>query len=403
MGIIPDKWSVIASVGLPLLVCLFNSNSFGQLKWSSGGFLPEAGEAYFSIAYGNGRYVATGQFGTIVASLDSIDWFDRAADIPEMLLWTVSFGNGIFLTAGSDKILTSSDGVSWTSQTVETGDYLLATAFGNGAYVAVGTRGTIVTSTNGKEWIDRSPENETADFYSICHGNNIFVAVNIDATNGYKSSFYYSTDGYSWSETEPFPSTLWQVSFGNGFFVAVGDSGTVMTSTDGVQWSLQSTGTSSRLMSVAFGSRRFVAAGEGGSILSSPDGHAWFDCSPGVDVEFQSVTFGSDRFVAIGESGAVYFASVTPAFVGRQAGNVSTDANTVKFNFGGTTVLFPPGNGFTEAIIDMELFSIAGKRVFAAHCPRSEGEMNVSIPTGMYVLTLACGGKRISMPVTVTR
>ncbi|MBN1576953.1 MAG: hypothetical protein JW913_10390 [Chitinispirillaceae bacterium] len=403
MGIIPHKRSVIVSTGLLSLLCFFNSDSFGQLKWNSCGTLPEVGEAYFSIAYGNGRFVATGQLGTIVASPDSIDWFGRAADIPDILLWSVSFGNGIFLTAGSNKILTSPDGVSWTSQTVETGDYLIAATCGNGTSVAVGTRGTIFTSTNGKEWADRSPENEPADFYSICNGNGLFVAVNIDATDEQKSSFYFSTDGLLWSKTEKCTSTLWQVTFGNGLFVAVGDSGTVMTSPDGARWRRQLTGTSNRLISVAFGNNRFVAAGDGGTILRSPDGYAWTDCSPKVKSDFYSVTCGNDRFVAIGEGGAVYITSVETAIVDRMSGSVSSAIHTVKFNFGGTMVRFPLGNRFTGGDIDIGLFSIAGKRVFTTRLKRTEGEMKAPIAPGMYVLTLACGGKRMSMPVTVAR
>ena len=95
MGNIPRKRSKFIYSGFILLLGSFSMFIFGQSKWRECGPLPEEGEVYFSIAYGHSRYVATGQFGTIVVSPDSIGWFGRAADIPDMLLWSVAFENGM--------------------------------------------------------------------------------------------------------------------------------------------------------------------------------------------------------------------------------------------------------------------------------------------------------------------
>jgi photosystem II stability/assembly factor-like uncharacterized protein len=61
--------------------------------------------------------------------------------------------------------------------------------------------------------------------------------------------------------------------FGNGTFVAVGNSGTVLTSPDGINWMQRASGTSRNLAAVAFGasSLNFTAVGDYGTIIFSDD------------------------------------------------------------------------------------------------------------------------------------
>jgi hypothetical protein len=59
------------------------------------------------------------------------------------------------------------------------------------------------------------------------------------------------------------------VTYGNGLFVAVGTGGTILTSPDGVNWTVQASG-GNHLHSVTYGNGTFVAVGEGGTILTSP-------------------------------------------------------------------------------------------------------------------------------------
>jgi len=59
------------------------------------------------------------------------------------------------------------------------------------------------------------------------------------------------------------------VTYGNGIFVAVGYD-IILTSTDGVTWTKQTSGTSKELRGVTFGNNTFVAVGLNGTILTSP-------------------------------------------------------------------------------------------------------------------------------------
>src|SRR5437762_8573852 len=83
----------------------------------------------------------------------------------------------------------------------------------------------------------------------------------------------------SWEIREtPTPRPLRAVTYGNGLFVAVGDHGTIITSTDGASWSAQSAGTTAvDLSAVCWGNGRFVTVGEDlidyhGHILTSSNG-----------------------------------------------------------------------------------------------------------------------------------
>ena len=68
------------------------------------------------------------------------------------------------------------------------------------------------------------------------------------------------------------------VTFGNSQFVAVGASGTILTSPDGVTWIGRKSGTSFNLYGATYGTvgnGLFVVVGDGGIVLNSPDGITW--------------------------------------------------------------------------------------------------------------------------------
>ena len=68
---------------------------------------------------------------------------------------------------------------------------------------------------------------------------------------------------------------LYGVAYSNGVYVAAGQEGTVVTSPDGVNWTVQDSGQLNNLMSVTYGSVGFLAVGDSGTILTSPDGVDW--------------------------------------------------------------------------------------------------------------------------------
>lgn len=85
---------------------------------------------------------------------------------------------------------------------------------------------------------------------------------------------------------------------GNGIYVAVGEDGFIMHSTDGTTWTKVSSGVEDDLWDVAYGNGVFVAVG-GNTVFVSNDGLTWNEYPPPTDFSSYSITFGNGIFVAI--------------------------------------------------------------------------------------------------------
>ena len=69
-----------------------------------------------------------------------------------------------------------------------------------------------------------------------------------------------------------FTDTLTDVYYGNSTFVAVGVSGTILTSTDGTSWDNRSSGTSISLGGVTFGNNKFFVMP---ALIITKNRHSW--------------------------------------------------------------------------------------------------------------------------------
>ena len=74
--------------------------------------------------------------------------------------------------------------------------------------------------------------------------------------------------------------------------MAVGQSGTILTSTEGETWTSRTSGTSNYLNDIAFGNSTFVAVGASGTILTSTNGTSWTTRTSGTTNALYGVTFG---------------------------------------------------------------------------------------------------------------
>lgn len=106
-----------------------------------------------------------------------------------------------------------------------------------------------------------------------------------------------------WTVRNPLPQgrDLNGVVWGGDLFVAVGDSGAIITSPNGTNWTVRNGLTAIDLKAVACGNGRFVAVGEdAGLSLVSTNGESWQSGSAGTNVYFNDITFGDGTFLAVG-------------------------------------------------------------------------------------------------------
>ena len=89
--------------------------------------------------------------GAKAAKGDGSSWTVRSAS-----LQAVTYGNGTFVAVGEyGTILTSIDGKEWVRQDSGTKHFFSAATYGNGTFVVLGDGGTILTSKDGRAWTVR--------------------------------------------------------------------------------------------------------------------------------------------------------------------------------------------------------------------------------------------------------
>lgn len=272
---------------------------------------------FYGLSYGNGMFVAVGDFGTVLTSTDGVAWITRTSGVTNHL-YGVGFGNSIFVAVGTlGKILTSPDGATWTvrsnGQAHPVSHNLYGAAYGSGTFVVVGGHGTIRTSNdNGVTWIDpfwpySSPTENW--LYDLIYGNSTFVNV------GAFGTILTSTDAAFWyPESSGTALHLSDVAYGNFTFVAVGENGTVLTSPNGISWDILwdepeegEKVTTAWLRGIAYDNGYFVAVGDQGTIITSPDGLNWTVRNSGTVYDLEDVAYDStnNAFAAVGGFGII--------------------------------------------------------------------------------------------------
>jgi hypothetical protein len=134
----------------------------------------------------------------------------------------------------------------------------------------------------------------------LAYGNGLFVAT------GENGTILTSSDGVNWaSRTSGTSNFLQAVTFGNNIFVAVGSNGTVLTSPNGITWTSRTGGTSNVLYAVIFGNNTFVAVSLNGNIFTSPNGTAWTSRTSGTSNNIFAAAYGYEVFVSVGNIGTI--------------------------------------------------------------------------------------------------
>jgi hypothetical protein len=314
------------------------------------------------IAWNNGQYVVVGAFGTIITSNNGIDWTDHSlSSTDEPLLsvaasgnlyaivrgsgpasdhsavltnnqpskpanWHLAFGvvdptahsqlsrivwdGNAFVTVGGI-IATSIDGVVWTYVASQAFGSLDAVAFSGDSIVAADTFGTIlVAPLDGLAWTPTSTDFITESLTSVVWNGSAFAAV------GDLGSFISSSNGLDWDVNNfALPLSPQAMAWGNGTYVAVADGGIASSTDGGFTWTLSPDPALSSVTfrGVTWGDDQFVAVGAItvgtppvasflGVIYTSPDGANWTSRPSNAEVgdSVQAIVWAGDKFVAVG-------------------------------------------------------------------------------------------------------
>ena len=278
----------------------FTRNVEKGLSWTQG-TMPSS-QSWYSVCYGNGKYVAISFNSNIMAySTDGISW--TQGTMPSDQYWmSVCYGNDKYVAVcrNSDIMAYSTDGINWNQGNMPNREDWRSICYGNGKYVAVGYSNIMVYSTDGISWTQGNMPNRQ-NWYSVCYGNDKYVAVAYNT-----NTMAYSTDGISWTEGNMPSNRHWDsVCYGNGKFVAIADiSITMAYSTDGIRWTEGNMPSSDMWFSVCYGNDKYVAIA-GSSTTStntmaySTDGISWTEGNMPSNQYWMSVCYGNDKYVAV--------------------------------------------------------------------------------------------------------
>ncbi|MFZ2414236.1 MAG: stalk domain-containing protein [Candidatus Cryosericum sp.] len=165
--------------------------------------------------------------------------------------------------------------------------------------INVGTRGAVVLTSDLVHW-EPSEQFTSKDLYGICWGNSMYVAV------GDEGTLFTSTDGRAWTgRAVPGDPSLASIAFGNGSYVAVGVGGAIVRSSDGAEWETVAATVDKNLYDVTFGGGRFVVVGQDGTIVTSTDGLMWEDRTVSSETDLYAVAWGKDKYVTAGGASAI--------------------------------------------------------------------------------------------------
>ena len=174
---------------------------------------------------------------------------------------------------------------TWSSANAGTTANIEDVLWAKGRCVAVDFFGGAYLSWDGASWdrIGVLPGFEVLVSYrpQLAYGAGTFVVAG-KAQGAAAAQLAYSTDGRQWREAS-FPTGVPQtqaVDYGAGQFVAVGDSGTVMRSVNGIEWTFATVPGAPHFSSLAFDGTIWLAVAQNASgyserLWTSPDAVTW--------------------------------------------------------------------------------------------------------------------------------
>jgi hypothetical protein len=289
-----------------------------------------------TIAYGNGAFIIGGTAGIHASSTDGIAWTLRTSGFGTTAILSSVFGNGTYLMGGSAGVLVSStqdlsqiiggallrsstNSVAWTTRVMHPTSFEIDAMGSSDSYtvaagIDISSTGFINVSTDNTNWTARTSVPNVSAFsggfaYGSPSGTSYYL---LPTGNIGLSSLIASTDTISW-RIRTVPSMLAgdDVTYGNGIFVLVGDTGKLATSTNSIEWVLRTSGMgtgSEAFNTVKYNDGIYVASAGSSSGLTSvsTDAITWIARTTGFGVsKINTIAVGNNIWIIGGTGGNI--------------------------------------------------------------------------------------------------
>jgi hypothetical protein len=226
----------------------------------------------------------------------------------------LDYSTGTTQLVPTDIISTSTDGLIWQDLASLTDKTFRAVAANTNRITVVGDSGVIYYSTDGINFLGLNEATVTnvddannilsltntagltvgdtirftTAFSSILAGTTYFVKsiisptrITISATLGgaTKTLTPYAINSqiiaYKYDPANPNPNALYNIIYANDLWVAIGAAGTIKTSSDGMSWTVRSSGTTHNLNGIIWSGTEFTVVGDNNTVITSTDGITW--------------------------------------------------------------------------------------------------------------------------------
>ena len=295
----------------------------------------------WSVAYGDSQWVAVGEQGTILTSVDGAAWTPRVSGFPARWLVGVGYGkpNGtsLWVVVGEGGlILTSPDAVTWTARRAA-GTRINAVTYGNGSFVAADDAGSTYYSLDGITWNGSFFGARSSFVRGLVYGAPHFVTTGL-------SGIATTYDGVTSTLRVSAAPQLQGVAYGRRLFLATGGANTY-TSRDAINWSQQPATTTVGVQGATFFNNQFVAVGNSGGIATTFDGSTWVERTSGTTQTLLAVAAAPDSVIAVGFGGTIL--QSTPALA---APTVTVTPSNAYESVGGNVALTATARGSAPLI-----------------------------------------------------
>jgi hypothetical protein len=201
--------------------------------------------------------------------------------------------------------------------------------------------------------------------YVVCGGSTNALSADVGT-----AGVAFSTNAINWTiATRGSSEQPTDVAYGNGTYVLVGSRGRIYTTTDKTTLVARTSGTTSTFWGVIYAENRFLAVGNSGIVRTSTNGIAWSGTTWGITSACLDVTYNpaAGLYVAVGNGGNVRTSTNGTTWTARTSGTTSTVYSVQYVNglymYGGLDIVGTSTDAITWTVRTTPLGSSGVRRI----------------------------------------
>jgi hypothetical protein len=264
------------------------------------------------VAFGaTNTFVTVGQAGFIATSQNGYSWTVANSGTISDLDGVAWMGNHFLAAGGGGVALTSADGVTWLSVTTGATNDLYATAGTSNSQVVAGEDELRWQGNAG--WSNELSSSLRApapawSYYTATWTTNNADSFLVAGQSGMLTIGSNANGLINWSTpAASVRSTLWQVICIADHYLAVGNYGTLMSSQDGITWTVELTPTTNAvLLGVGGNSTNYLlAVGAKGTVLWATNTYLWYQLTSPTTNDLYGVLYDGGDYMLCGGHGTI--------------------------------------------------------------------------------------------------